>query len=624
MPRPKSTAVAVPDNRPNSTIASAARVQGKRNLPRGQVGTQDWQAEAWKMFDQVGELAASAQWIGNALSRVTLNVKQDTPAGRIEVKAGEPLATLAALYNGPTGQSQMLSAFGLHFTIPGEAWLVGVPADPEQGRMKDWWRVLSNTEVKKVGDRWEIERGDGQPEKYKAGEREGEDAEAFVLRIWRSHPAKWVEATSPVRAALPILRELVGLTQHVAANIDSRLAGAGLLLLPSEMTFDSPAADDEPTGDGETDEFVSEFIDNMMTAIGDRGSASAVVPIVVKAPGAVLGNVQHIKFSSDLDAEARELRNEAIRRLALALDIPPEVLLGVADVNHWNAWLVTEEAIKIHIEPLVELITSALTVEYLWPSLQQMNVENPQSYVIEGDTSALRQRPSHSTEAQALHKDLLITDAALLRETGFDDSDLLDPASDEYKRRLTQATASGVTTADLTAAALAMLGVNLQPKPSEVVETPPADGTALPAPAAPAPPAIEAPREPPTGLAAAGRVPIPDDAVIIQGLPRTPQAVAVIVGGELLCKRAMERANNRLNSRRRTPMGPVDPTALTAALADAWGDVERAAALCGVEAVAMQAACDGYVRDRLITGAAHDPMVLVDHLRPLIPGASAA
>ena len=36
---------------------------------------------------------------------------------------------------------------------------------------------------------------------------------------------------SPVRAALPILRELVGLTQHVSAQIDSRLAGAGMLVM---------------------------------------------------------------------------------------------------------------------------------------------------------------------------------------------------------------------------------------------------------------------------------------------------------------------------------------------------------------------------------------------------------
>jgi len=609
MPRTKAVAV-VPDKPtgPNSVVASAARVSGKRNMPRSNTA-QEWQTEAWTMFDQVGELAASAQWIGNALSRVTLGVKQNTPGGRVDITTGEPVVTLDALFDGPTGQSQMMGSLGVHFTIPGEGWLVGVPMNPDAGRLRDWWRVLSNQEVKRVGSRWEIDRGDGNVERYKATTDDHGPAEAFVLRIWRSHPAKWVEANSPVRAALPILRELVGLTQHVAANIDSRLAGAGILAVPSEMTFSSPSSDEEPAGDGETDEFLAELITAMTTPIGDRGNASAVVPMIIKAPGAILGNIQHIKFTSDLDAEARELRNEAIRRLALALDIPPEVLLGVSDVNHWNAWLITEEAIKLHVEPLVELITSALTTEYLWPALVDAGVADPSSYVIEGDTSALRQRPSHSTEASELHRDLLITDAARLREQGFDDSDALDPASEEYRRRLLMNVASGVTTADLTAAALAALGVTIQPKPSEVDAETETDATVLPGPGSPPTPAIEAPREPPAMVAGGNPV----------------QAITLLVGAEQCCLRALERANNRLNNRSKAAkIGPVPEGDLAAALTGAWTHIERVAALSGVDTGELTTACDRYVRDRLTAGQQHDPHTLLAHLTPLIPGTTDA
>ena len=51
-------------------------------------------------------------------------------------------------------------------------------------------------------------------------------------------------------------------------------------------------------------------------------------------------------FWTQLDEHAIELRSEAIRRLGLGMDMPPEVLQGSADSNHWAAWQADEAAIK--------------------------------------------------------------------------------------------------------------------------------------------------------------------------------------------------------------------------------------------------------------------------------------
>src|SRR3546814_17159695 len=56
-------------------------------------------------------------------------------------------------------------------------------------------------------------------------------------------------------------------------------------------------------------------------------------------------------FHTPFDEETRELREEAIRRLALGQDAPPELLLGVGNMNHWGAWLVQADTNNTHVEP---------------------------------------------------------------------------------------------------------------------------------------------------------------------------------------------------------------------------------------------------------------------------------
>lgn len=595
MPRPKA---AVQANPPNSMVASAARLgPRKANVPKGGA-VQAWQTELWGYLDSCGEYASVNLWIANALSRVRLRVMETRPDGtQGEVTTGDAADILANLFDGETGQTQMLHTMAMHLNTPGETYLVGVPADDTDPFGRDQWRVLSNLEIRPEGATWVIDRGDGDVERYKMGrpprgDDMGEEPEALVIRIWRPHPRMWVEATSPGRAALPTLRELAKLGAYVNATLDSRLAGAGILFVPSEMSFSTPDQADVPVSGSDLDAFMKDLTEAMLTPLADHENAAARVPIVIKAPGALLANIKHISFETTLSAENRALREENRGTLAITLDAPPEVLTGKADINHWGAWIVDEDAIKLHIEPLVELIVNALTTRYLWPALQAGSpVLDPglRRFTIDGDTSALRQRPDHSADAKELHKVFAISDKALLRETGFDSGDAPDPA--ELQRRLLMETATGVTTADVTVAALAQLGVTLVPKPSEVdaPTAPRAIGSAPSAPPAAVEPApVEQRRTP----------------------PESQQAAALLASGELMVLRAVERANNRVNRRSKTPK-PMPATALDEALAGAWDHAPRAAALCGVPEATFTAALDRYTRALLTQGTEHNPTVLM-------------
>lgn len=72
------------------------------------------------------------------------------------------------------------------------------------------------------------------------------------------------------------------------------------------------------------------------TALKDPESAAATVPILLELPGDAIDKMEHFRFESSFDEMAIKLREEAIRRFALGLEVPAEILLGLGDINHWS------------------------------------------------------------------------------------------------------------------------------------------------------------------------------------------------------------------------------------------------------------------------------------------------
>ena len=439
----------------SASSASSASPAARQRTPSALT----WQAEAWAAYDEVGEERFLASTLSGRLSQARLYVQHKPADGphsslrddETDVTDTAPTATaalaeavLAALGASQQDLGQMLQRLATNLFVAGEGWLVGVPAhlvpgidptadatltapSPDPALSDLVWRVLAVTEVQTVA----------APSPTAAGRVRlnlGSDASApvevstdeiYMIRIWRPHPARYWEADSPTRACLPILRELIGLTRHISAQIDSRLAGAGLLVVPSSASaaLASDAAD--AYSQGQPDPFVSALMESMLRPIENRDDASAVVPLVVTVPDEAADKVSHLTFSSALDSGAKELRDEAIRRLALAQDAPPELLLGSGAMNHWGAWLTREDTVTTHIEPVLALICEALTSQYLRPVLLSAGLSEDvvRTLAVGYDVSALVARPNRSEEALNLHKSGAISDEALREASGFDDSD---------------------------------------------------------------------------------------------------------------------------------------------------------------------------------------------------------
>ena len=428
----------------NSLVAAARKISGARMKRAVAAG---WQDEAWDLYDEVGELRFVTNSLANSISRARVFAAY-APEGDDEATPIHPDgqdvdadalladATVRAIGGGAIGRSELLRRLAVQLFVPGDGYLVGLPAGllddqmpepegpipvegPPEVSLADLdWHTLSVNEVTFRGTTLVLSLGDDR-------KREVDADDAIVVRVWRPHPRRWWAADSPVRANLPVLRELVGLTKHVGAGIDSRLAGAGLLVLGNSVEVVSSSTDD-PSGDLDGDEvsnFVDALIETMTTPIRDRDSAAAVVPLTIKVPDDVVDKIQHLTFSTPFDDRAKDLRDEAIRRLALGLDAPPETLLGMGGTNHWSAWQIEESTVKVHIEPVLALLCDALTTEYLWPVLAEAGVADPRRFVVWFDTTDLTLRPNRAVDAQALYDRGQLSGRALRRESGFGEDD---------------------------------------------------------------------------------------------------------------------------------------------------------------------------------------------------------
>lgn len=525
----------------NSLVASAARIgkSGQKSYTRIAQSIA-WQEEAWRFYNMIGEFRYVCDWVGAMLSKALLFSTVKSDGTRVPVTSGPALDIVESLFTDDDGRAEMLRLIGIHMSVTGELYVVSYPNPDPFGDNDDVWEIATPSEINQVeGGKWRVNEKllDMNPD------------DVLVIRIWRPDPKLPMRATSPAKAVLPILGEIYGLTQHVAAQIDSRLAGAGILLVPSEMTFPSPPPIEgqEQRQANDAEDLMRVLADAMAASIQNREDASALVPIVIKAPADAIAAIKHLTFWTQLDEHAIALRTEAMNRLALGMDLPPEILHGMSRSNHWSAWQVDEAAIKAHTEPLLKLITTALAQGYLRPLLSDEKSVKPEelrTYSIGADTSEMRMRPDRSKEAMELYDRGEMSGKALLRETGFDDSDAMDEK--ERTDWLLRKVASGSTTPDMVDAALRALGLDLDVIRDSSGEQPGAiqpTQEARPTPSLQDHPVnnIPDPEISQRRKDARGRGDVPS-------ADRAVTAAAMIAATEQVVVRALERAGNKLKN----------------------------------------------------------------------------
>lgn len=418
-------------------VASAQIIQPSRNL---RLVKYPWQTELWNYYREgVGAFKYAMLWHTQTMSRVRLvaALQHSTGEAPEPVLDGLPAEAMLEFYGGPSGQSQYMAGMDLQLQVPGEGYVVGY-RDEMTGEYE--WCVHSREEINvisaktrkgRTGSLWQIQIDEGVwktlPE------------DSYVFRQWVPDPERQWRPDSPSRGALPVLRLIDMLERRLMAQATSRLAMNGFLKYAQEITFvPNPKFKDTP------DPFIAELLDIAEKVIQNPGSALAAMPLPIKLPAEHFDKFEHMPFANPFDERVMEILNGLYDKLSVSLNMPKEVVTGMGDTSHWNAWSLDEQGIETHIKPPAEQICQGLTKAYLKPWLVAAGAPLSTSdgeYIVWYDTKELDVPPDLSEAADAAVDRIMISPASYRAAKGFSEDDA--PNEKDVKELLLVKAATG-------------------------------------------------------------------------------------------------------------------------------------------------------------------------------------
>lgn len=426
---------------------------------RRSAGSANWQAEAWEYYDAIGEIKYAFNLVASVVSRIRLYaaVVHNPAEAPVPVRNSEKVdhrlsdaaqRALARLDSAYGGQAGLLRDAALNISVAGECYLVQVPerlgsGTPESWDIRSTDELVMNTKGEYIiAGRRELKGGSSGGSAASSGY--GGSARnaalkiggsAFVGRIWKSHPRYSDEADSSMRGLLDLCAELLLLNRTFRATARSRL-NAGALYLPDGLSvaaspdpnypYDSDT-DIEPgfTPEEAADEFEDQLIDAMTTPIKDEDSASAVVPLIIRGPAELGDKIKQFKFERSFDPMLATRADRVLERILQGLDVPKDVVTGLANVKYSNALQIDESLYKAHIEPLMLLIADALTIVYFRPYLiaNGFAETDVNRLCIWYDPSAVSTRNDRAADADSGYDRMTVSSSTWRRSHGFSDAD---------------------------------------------------------------------------------------------------------------------------------------------------------------------------------------------------------
>lgn len=465
-------AVSAAFSTPRALTSAATRIkledkaEAEQFRSRSNSSTRVWQSEAWEYYDAIGEIKYAFTLVASVVSRIRLYAAtvEDPAEAPIPVRnsvvispdlsdaAERALARLDSAYGGQAG---LLRDAALNLSVAGECFLVQVPdrLDPDRPGVviPESWDIRSVDELRAEKDgSWVITpRRELLNVKGRDAEKQGViflKPNAFVGRLWRAHPRYSEEPDSSLRGLLDLCSELLLLNRTFRATARSRLNSGAMYLPDGLSTAGNPDPDlfrDEddpaPTPEELNDEFENSFMEAMITPIEDESSAAAVVPLLIRGPAELGEKIKQFKFERAFDASLIQRGDRVLERILQGLDVPKDTVTGLANVKYSNAVQIDESLYKAHIEPMLLLISDAITVVFLRPYLlsQGWDPAEVARLVVWYDPSSVATRNDRAADADSGFEKGAISLEAWRRAHGFSEADA--PTPNETILRMLQA-----------------------------------------------------------------------------------------------------------------------------------------------------------------------------------------
>lgn len=578
-------------------VAASARLHqpGTKLAP-----TREWQGDAWDAYDITGQGRFVANSVANAISRCRLYIaKLDPDTGEILGEADDP--RLKPFVASPLGtgnrRRENLRLAALNLFVGGEYYLIGEAARPGAGGGRDKWYIVSSFDFDRKGAQSDKSFKVTRPQMAGGGQAVLVPGRDVICRVWTPHPKHATEADSPFRAALPDLSILATIRKREAAELDSRLTGAGIMMWPQSVDF----------GKGGVKGFTDRLIDHAGEIVADPAHPNSLIPEMVTMNGEDIEKVRVINFWSEVSNVLGDLTERKVLSLAQSMDAPVSMTLGTSENNHWSEWLQAEETITTHYDPILSRNADALTNVFLHPGIERNDDGlNPDEYTYAFDTAPLRIRGDRLGDDTNLWDRTLISDEVLRTSAGRteDDAPSNEEAMARFMRDLVKANPQLVTDPGV----VALLGFGTPPVVIDQANGP-APAAADTAPAAEERPAIGPPAqsnatpERPALTAATNGLAAVANVAVVRALE--------VAGGRLVKTYSRSADTDRTNVYTNLDRAPED-NQITNALAGAWRSLPDHLATLGTPAdpAAVESALDTYTRHLIRNRRAHNPAAL--------------
>lgn len=412
------------------SIVGASEVLKLRDSAAVVRGSAAWQDAAWDFVDQIGELKFAFNLVAQVTSRAILYPAFVTSSGEIPVNVDEYMAsTTESSGRVPTktrsavdaahrvleelkgsGEAEILRRMALNLSIPGELYILRLPSEE--------WIVASSSEFRPGAGMSTLTRS------ARTSSTMNLPDSTYSARIWRPHPRWYRDADSSMLGVLDSCEKIVMFDKESRTHSRSRL-NAGVIVVPNGMS---------PLVEGE--DLATAIAKLAVDPVENESSAQSVAPLILQGPPEHLDKVQRIDLGRKTDPNQLAEYEAAIDRMLAGVDIPKDIVSGLADVKYSNALVIDDALYKAHIETLLLLICDSLTSAYFRPMLRKAGVDEAlvQRMVIWYNPSQIVTRPDRSNAATTGYEKYLLSGEAWRGAQGFADTDA--PGRDEIIMRL--------------------------------------------------------------------------------------------------------------------------------------------------------------------------------------------
>jgi hypothetical protein len=400
--------------------------------------------DAWKWYNDIGEVHYSISRSARIGGYCEFFAAEFGPDGKVveTLDTGAAAEIAQGFYSAYGGVRGLVERYYTLLKVPGDMYLLDLDdgyhlASPDELDVQSfsWWSrqrgALKDVRLITVPTAYGVGAG-GSGRDQEQFSRVVKPKQ-FVGRIW-SPSKRYVDVPESALHALDTECEaLRDLTLSIKAQLRSRFALAGLLVLPPGMSMATSAKGARVAGQ------ISHSTVDLLVAAMTRNvkrldDAQALLPIIMtSAHRDDAEKIKHIIMDRKIFETDLELRRELIGRILQSLDSNQDSVKGGSEQSHWGQWAASDDERRVAVGPDLESLCWSATRLVMQRKLPE-NFPRKGNVGFWYDLSRAAMRSNMQEDGRQAFDRILVGDSAARRMSGIAESDA--PTNEERVRQV--------------------------------------------------------------------------------------------------------------------------------------------------------------------------------------------